>query len=190
MSGHSPIGVHVTLMKALNLTKDATDHLMAWWTRRSDYLRAVAAPGSQRFNLDGTVAGEVSDQHRADTATALTAPKGKPKPKPIPQERGPLIMSATLQAKSIKATVLLDASDISRLRVLEGTSKVALRVNVGNRAITADLNARSVRRAVAAIQAAGEAGASVILQGRLEGDVLLEAGIVAQPKTSKATVAA
>ena len=36
-----------------------------------NYLAAVAAPGSRRFNLDGTDAGEVSDDHRAQAAATF-----------------------------------------------------------------------------------------------------------------------
>lgn len=38
--------------------------VLAWWTRLPDYLRSVAR-GRPRVNLDGTVAGEVSESHRA-----------------------------------------------------------------------------------------------------------------------------
>jgi hypothetical protein len=128
--------------------------------------------------LDGSVAGDVSAQHRADAVAALS---GTPK---IKQEK--TIISATIQAKSIKATVVLEASDIARLEVPNGVSRVVLRVQVAGRALSADLNAESVRKCIAAIEAAGPVGANVILQGKLEGDDKpLDAGLVAQPKTPR-----
>ena len=36
-----------------------------------NYLAAVAAPGSRRFNLDGTDVGEVSDDHRVQAAATF-----------------------------------------------------------------------------------------------------------------------
>ncbi len=51
--------------------------------------------------------------------------------------------------------------------------------------LSAELNAKSLRKCITVIEAAGSAGANVILQGKLEGDALMEAGIVATPKTPK-----
>jgi hypothetical protein len=82
--------------------------------------------------------------------------------------------------------VVLEASDIARLEVPNGVSRVVLRVQVAGRALSADLNAESVRKCIAAIEAAGPVGANVILQGKLEGDDKpLDAGLVAQPKTPR-----
>jgi hypothetical protein len=53
--------------------------------------------------------------------------------------------------------------------------------------LIADLNAKSLRRCIATIGASGPDGVAVVPQGKLEGDKLVEAGIVAQPKTPKAT---
>ncbi len=48
-------------------------------TSRAEYLEALAKPGAQRYRIDGTAAGEVSEPHRqhaADRIAAL-APRGK-----------------------------------------------------------------------------------------------------------------
>jgi hypothetical protein len=177
------IGAHTALRTALNTNVQAIEHLLAWWTRRPEYLRAVAEPDSRRWNLDGSVAGDVSPQQRVEALSLLGAPDAIRLKSPQPM--GPTIMSATVSARSIKATVVLEAADIARLKVLPGTSRVALQVNVAGRALLAELNAKSVRKCIAAIEAAGQAGANVVLQGRLDGDQLLEAGIVAQPKAPK-----
>ena len=55
--------------------------------------------------------------------------------------------------------------------------------------LTADLNAKSLRRCIATIGEAGPDDVAVILQGKLEGNAVVEAGIVAQPKAPKAAAA-
>ena len=52
--------------------------------------------------------------------------------------------------------------------------------------LTPDLNAKSLRRCIATIGEAGPDGVAVIL---LEGNAVVEAGIVAQPKAPKAAAA-
>lgn len=44
-----------------------------YWTRRPEYLKALAAKGSIRFNLDGSPASRVSEPHRAFAAEKLAA---------------------------------------------------------------------------------------------------------------------
>jgi hypothetical protein len=48
--------------------------------------------------------------------------------------------------------------------------------------VSAELNAKSVRRALATIAEHGPDAVSVIVQGKLVGDAIAEAGIMAQPK--------
>jgi hypothetical protein len=97
---------------------------------------------------------------------------------------------AHLNARAIKVTVVLDASEVARLAVPEGQPRVTLSIRVGGeisvggeRLVTAELAAKSVRKAQAAII---EQGVAVVLQGRLvAGDVLAEAGLACQPKAPK-----
>jgi hypothetical protein len=56
------IGVHKTLAAILSHVR--AKYLVIWWTRHPAYVAAVAAGGS-RYNLDGTEAGEISEEHRA-----------------------------------------------------------------------------------------------------------------------------
>jgi RNA chaperone ProQ/FINO-like protein len=69
---HAPLplalGVTQDIAKALGIHPHAAQAVLARWTSRMNYLAAMAAPGSRRFNLDGTDAGEVSDEHRAHAA--------------------------------------------------------------------------------------------------------------------------
>ena len=61
------------------------------------------------------------------------------------------------------------------MSVPNGTTKFPITLAVARRVLQADLNAKSLRRCVAAINAAGPNGVSVISQGKLEGDTLLKA---------------
>jgi hypothetical protein len=55
-------------------------------------------------------------------------------------------------------------------------------IQAPDRRVTADLNAKSVRRALATISEHGGDGVTVIIQGRLVGDTITDAGLMAQPK--------
>ena len=93
-----------------------------------------------------------------------------------------------LESRAFKASVVLDPAALAGVDVPNGLSKVTLRVAVPGRTIVAEVTAKSLRRTVAAIAAAGPNGVAVVLQGKLEpGDVLTEAGIAAQPKAPKPT---
>lgn len=95
-------------------------------------------------------------------------------------------MELELEPCALKASLVLDPAALADVQVPNGMSKVALRVTVTAKTIVAEVNAKSLRRTVAAIAAAEPDGVAVVLQGTLEpGDVLTEAGIAAQPKTPK-----
>ena len=82
----------------------------------------------------------------------------------------------TLTAKSIKATLVLNPAEILTILVVAGPT------------VTADLNAKSVRRAIANIREAGPDNVSCILQGRLDANnALLDAGLAIQVKTKTET---
>jgi hypothetical protein len=94
-----------------------------------------------------------------------------------------------LEAKALKVTAVLDPAAIAGITVPNGTAKFAVKLRVAGRTLSADLNAKSLRRCVTAVQGAEEGGVAVVLQGRLEGDVIVDAGITAQPKTPKPAAA-
>jgi len=62
---------------------------------------------------------------------------------------------------------------------------VVLRIAVAGRTIAADVASKSLRKCLLVVQEAGVDGVAVILTGKLEGDTLSEAGIVAQVKAPK-----
>ena len=97
---------------------------------------------------------------------------------------------AWLPSSLLKATVVLDASQLAGFEVPNGQPRVAFTIDVGGHAITGEFNSKSLRRVVTAIAEHGTEGIAVIAQGRLVGDALEDAGIVAQPKTPKVSESA
>jgi glutamate synthase domain-containing protein 3 len=94
-------------------------------------------------------------------------------------------LPGTLSAKRVKVTVVLDANELLAVPAPEGKPRVTLRVAIeqANRIITADIAAKSLRRAQKAIREAGTDNIVVTLQGVLgPADAILEAGLCAQPK--------
>jgi hypothetical protein len=67
---------------------------------------------------------------------------------------------------------------------------VVLTIAVAGRTVTADVAAKALRKAKATIAEHGVEQVALILQGKLDGNAVLEAGLVAQPKTPKPAVAA
>ena len=62
---------------------------LRYWVRSRDYQQAVIA-GVRRVNLDGSDAGEVSEEHRADASIrlAMLVAKAKSKRGPLQKKRG------------------------------------------------------------------------------------------------------
>ena len=77
-------------------------------------------------------------------------------------------MELKLESRALKASVVLDPAALAGVEVPNGLSKVTLRVAVPGKTIVAEVNAKSLRRTVAAIAAAGPNGVAVVLQGKLE----------------------
>ncbi len=99
-------------------------------------------------------------------------------------------MEINVAARSLKVTAMLDASALGGVVVPNGVSKVILHVSTPGRSVTAEVNAKSLRRAVATIADAGPDSVAVLLTGKLEGNnTVSEAGIAAQLKVPKAVAA-
>jgi hypothetical protein len=99
----------------------------------------------------------------------------------------PTMPQAVLSARALKCTVLLDPAEIESLSLVEGRSRVELNIRTADgRIVSADIAAKAVRKAQAVITEHGTDGVAALLQGKLgKGDVLLEAGLVAQVKVPK-----
>jgi hypothetical protein len=97
-----------------------------------------------------------------------------------------------LTARVLKCTVLLDPAEIEALALVDGIPRVQLSIRIADgRTVTADIAAKVVRKARAVIAEHGFAGVAALLQGKLSrDDVLLEAGLVAQPRAPKPALVA
>jgi hypothetical protein len=90
----------------------------------------------------------------------------------------------TLTGRALKVTVVLDPDEVVHLPPPpNGQPRVVFRISVADRIVTADLNAKSVKKAIATILEAGSDNVVCILQGKLAADnMLAEAGLAVQPK--------
>ena len=95
-----------------------------------------------------------------------------------------------LNARALKCTIVLDPVEAAHIVAADGKPRVVIDIRLPDRRVSVDLNAKSVRKAVAAISEHGPDGVAVVIQGKLVGDVLTEAGIVAQPKVRPQTATA
>jgi hypothetical protein len=92
---------------------------------------------------------------------------------------------AMLVGKAIKASVGLDPAAVAALSIPNGQPRVVLQISAGGRLLSADIAAKALRKVGATITEAGFENVVIVVQGKLEGDRLTEAGIVAQIKTPK-----
>jgi sRNA-binding protein len=74
--------VSVDIRAALGLSFSECGLLMRWWCQGPLYLRALAAPGSQRHKLDGTVVGPVTEDERAHAAHLIASKNTGTRPQP------------------------------------------------------------------------------------------------------------
>ncbi|MFL5252503.1 MAG: hypothetical protein ACJ8AI_06340 [Rhodopila sp.] len=94
-----------------------------------------------------------------------------------------------IETKALKVSAVLDPAAIASITVPNGQPKFTLRITAAGRTYAADVNAKSLRRCIAAINEAGPDGVAVVLQGKLADNVIQEAGITAQPKPAKPAAA-
>ena len=87
-----------------------------------------------------------------------------------------------LNARTLKVTVVLDPAEVAQLAAPDGQPRVGIEIRLPDRRVSAELNAKSVRRALATIGEHSPDSVAVIVQGKLVGDTITEAGIFAQPK--------
>jgi hypothetical protein len=88
-------------------------------------------------------------------------------------------------ARALKVSLVLDPTTLSGLTIPDGTGRVVLAIRLPDRTVTADIAAKGVRRAVAAIGEHGPDGVALVLSGRLDGGAIAEAGLSAMPKAPK-----
>lgn len=107
------------------------------------------------------------------------------KPEPPQPAASPSAFVLTARS-SLKVVAVLDPAELLTIAVPD-QPRLPLTIELpdGSR-VTADLNAKSARRAIAAVREAGPDGVSAIIQGRLVNSEITEAGITVQPKAVKA----
>jgi hypothetical protein len=93
-----------------------------------------------------------------------------------------LVTQPILNARALKCTVVLEPAEVAQLVAPDGKPRVVVAIRLPDRRVSAELNAKSARKAVAAVAEHGPDGVAVIIQGKLMGDTISEAGIVVQPK--------
>jgi hypothetical protein len=89
-----------------------------------------------------------------------------------------------LTAKSLKVTLVLNPPEVAAVAVPAG-ARIVLAIDVDGRRLTADIACKSLRKAQGMIAEHGADAVAAILQGKLKGDVVTEAGLVVQPKIPK-----
>ena len=131
---------------------------------------------------------------RANLAPALLAAIANilarlpPPPPASPAPRfSPRTNTMKLNAKALKVTLVLDATELAALPD-PTAARIVLQISVaGGRTVSADIAGKSLRKAKATIAEHGPDNVAVVLQGKLmDGNVVAEAGLVAQSKQPKA----
>ena len=94
--------------------------------------------------------------------------------------------AATVTARGpLKVVAVIDPAELLDVPVPEGKPRVALTIRLPHGTVIADLAAKSVRRAIAMVREHGPDAVAAIVQGRLVGSEITEAGVMVQPKAPK-----
>jgi hypothetical protein len=95
-------------------------------------------------------------------------------------------MTATITARGpLKVVAVLNAAELLDITVPDGEPRFVLTILLPNGMVMADLAAKSVRRAIAMVREHGPEAVAAIVQGRLSGGQIAEAGLSVQPKGPK-----
>jgi hypothetical protein len=90
-----------------------------------------------------------------------------------------------LTARALKVTTVVEPTAVAGFTVPNGAARVPFVVSVDGQTITGSFNAKSLRKAVAAIAEHGLDQVAIVVQGRLVGAELTEAGIAVQVRAPK-----
>lgn len=113
---------------------------------------------------------------------ALIEPPRRKAPPPVIETRGARFV---LNARSLKAVVVLDPAELAAMADSAG-QRVVLTINAGGRTLGADVASKSFRKARLAIAEHGVEGVAAIVQGKLVGDTISEAGLMVTVKERRA----
>ena len=92
----------------------------------------------------------------------------------------------TLTTARLRVSLTLDGGELNAIKAPKDKPRITLRIRLPDRTLTAEIAAKSLRKAQLAIREAGADNIPLVLQGRLiGGDVVAKAGLSAQPKAAK-----
>jgi hypothetical protein len=138
----------------------------------------------------GLGAWEIASLAALDPAVPGDRPPARPETTSAnTREKGSYQMP-TLTARSVKVVIPLDPKELAGLAAHEGQPRTLLTLRLPDRTLSVDIATKSLRRAIAMIREHGADQTTAIIQGKLVGDAVTEAGLVAQVKTPKAEAAA
>ena len=92
--------------------------------------------------------------------------------------------SHAIMVKAVKVTVPLSPESVLTLAAREGQQRVKFVVNFDGGSLSVDIAAKALRRAQKAISENGGENTFCMIQGRLKGTEIMEAGLVAQARIS------
>jgi hypothetical protein len=85
-------------------------------------------------------------------------------------------MTATVTARGpLKVVAVVDPAELLDVPVPDGKPRVELTIHLPQGSVTADLSAKSVRRAIALVREHGPEAVAAIVQGRLSGSQIAAA---------------
>jgi hypothetical protein len=120
--------------------------------------------------------------HARATATDIQYPEQLFKPK---KDKPMIQPQLTVTARAMKVTVPLDAAVVATLPTPDGQSRSKLIISCEGKSYTADIATKSLRKVKTTIAANGAENVFVMVQGKLKGGEIVEAGITAQMKVPK-----
>jgi hypothetical protein len=95
-------------------------------------------------------------------------------------------MPAIVTARGpLKVVAVLNAAELLDIELPDGKPRFTLTIRLPDGTVTADLAAKSVRRAIVMVREYGTEAVAAIVQGRLSGNQIAEAGLSVQPKGPK-----
>jgi hypothetical protein len=97
----------------------------------------------------------------------LPEPRAQPQPQAQPSGANRAMSQPILTARALKVTAVVDAGALLELNVRDGQSRVELTIQLPDRAVTADLSAKSLRKAIATVRENGPDNIALILQESL-----------------------
>jgi hypothetical protein len=184
------------VLRGLDRSKPASSALPKGMVSPKPQIRAWRAPVTAASDDPKPVCLErVFRPKKPKEDTSKDLPSRDPPPRdPPPRDppkastsRNPAAMAKlTLSARALKITIPLDAMEVRALPDPGGQApRCQLAITCEGKVYTADVATKAVRKAKSTISANGAENVFAMIQGKLRGNEIVEAGLVAQVKTPK-----